>query len=150
MAQLVAPGGTAMTCNIEYNQLDPLLRAVQRLEGKPETGDTALGDADVSPFPGNINILVIDLTRYTATLSPTDGIIPEFVNPKYVDGSRTSFKSPTRLECMMQVRRPGCGQGCHAGCGGGEEVYGALGSGAFSWGGGGDALASLGTMGLCM
>uniref|UniRef100_A0A7S4B5V2 Uncharacterized protein n=2 Tax=Chrysotila carterae TaxID=13221 RepID=A0A7S4B5V2_CHRCT len=28
--------------------------------------------------------------------------MPEFVNPKYVDASRSSFKSPTRLECMMQ------------------------------------------------
>ena len=26
----------------------------------------------------------------------------EFVNPKYADGTRTAFKSPTRLECMMQ------------------------------------------------
>ena len=28
--------------------------------------------------------------------------MPEFVNPKYKDASRTAFKSPTRLECMMQ------------------------------------------------
>ena len=28
----------------------------------------------------------------------------EFVNPKYTDATRTAFKSPTRLECMMQVR----------------------------------------------
>ena len=28
----------------------------------------------------------------------------EFVNPKYVDSSKTAFKSATRLECMMQVR----------------------------------------------
>jgi hypothetical protein len=28
--------------------------------------------------------------------------VPEFVNPKYADVSRTTFKSPTRLECMMQ------------------------------------------------
>ena len=26
----------------------------------------------------------------------------EFVNPKYTDDSRTTFKKPTRLECMMQ------------------------------------------------
>lgn len=29
-------------------------------------------------------------------------MIPEFVNPKYADETRTLFKSPTRLECMMQ------------------------------------------------
>jgi UDP-sugar pyrophosphorylase len=28
--------------------------------------------------------------------------MPEFVNPKYTDGTKTAFKSPTRLECMMQ------------------------------------------------
>ncbi|CAE7248513.1 USP [Symbiodinium pilosum] len=28
--------------------------------------------------------------------------MPEFINPKYADATRTSFKSPTRLECMMQ------------------------------------------------
>ena len=26
----------------------------------------------------------------------------EFVNPKYTDGTRSAFKSATRLECMMQ------------------------------------------------
>ena len=26
----------------------------------------------------------------------------EFVNPKYTDGTRSDFKSATRLECMMQ------------------------------------------------
>ena len=28
--------------------------------------------------------------------------MPEFVNPKYADESRASFKAPARLECMMQ------------------------------------------------
>ena len=28
--------------------------------------------------------------------------MPEFVNPKYADASKTKFKKPTRLECMMQ------------------------------------------------
>jgi UDP-sugar pyrophosphorylase len=32
--------------------------------------------------------------------------VPEFVNPKYADAAKTKFKSPTRLECMMQV--PAC------------------------------------------
>eukprot|EP00965_Chrysotila_dentata_P154464 5103590-Pleurochrysis_carterae.AAC.2 len=30
--------------------------------------------------------------------------LDEFINPKYVDAARTAFKSPTRLECMMQAR----------------------------------------------
>lgn len=28
--------------------------------------------------------------------------MPEFVNPKYTDNTKTVFKKPTRLECMMQ------------------------------------------------
>lgn len=31
-----------------------------------------------------------------------EGVVVEFVNPKYKAGSRTDFKKPTRLECMMQ------------------------------------------------
>lgn len=31
-----------------------------------------------------------------------EGVVVEFVNPKYKPGSRTDFKKPTRLECMMQ------------------------------------------------
>ncbi len=30
------------------------------------------------------------------------GLVPEFVNPKYADAAKTKFKKPTRLECMMQ------------------------------------------------
>ena len=29
-------------------------------------------------------------------------VVIEFVNPKYKDDTRTEFKKPTRLECMMQ------------------------------------------------
>lgn len=32
----------------------------------------------------------------------TKGVITEFVNPKYADETKTKFKAPTRLECMMQ------------------------------------------------
>ena len=51
---------------------------------------------------GNINQLVLKLDSYVDTLQRTQGIIAEFVNPKYTDSSRTAFKSATRLECMMQ------------------------------------------------
>ena len=30
----------------------------------------------------------------------TGGLVPEFINPKYADETKTKFKSPTRLECM--------------------------------------------------
>lgn len=52
---------------------------------------------------GNINQLVLRLEPYVKQLQKTNGLIGEFVNPKYTDASRTAFKSATRLECMMQV-----------------------------------------------
>lgn len=39
----------------------------------------------------------------THILSCSTGLVPEFVNPKYSDDTRTAFNTPTRLECMMQV-----------------------------------------------
>lgn len=38
-----------------------------------------------SPFPGNINALVMRLDSYTAALHSTGGAVPEFVNPKFDD-----------------------------------------------------------------
>jgi len=55
-----------------------------------------------SPFPGNINQLVLKLSTYVEQLDCTGGNINEFVNPKYRDATKTAFKSSTRLECMMQ------------------------------------------------
>lgn len=88
--------GTSMTINVEYNQLDPLLRATTNPEGdvNDSTGH--------SPFPGNINQIVVKLSTYVEQLKVTKGVIAEFVNPKYRDATRTAFKKATRLECMMQ------------------------------------------------
>ena len=96
IAQLTHKDGSRMTINVEYNQLDPLLRATTSPEGdvNDETG--------FSPYPGNINQLIIKLEPYEKQLAKTGGAIDEFVNPKYKDDTKTTFKSPTRLECMMQ------------------------------------------------
>lgn len=48
---------------------------------------------------------MLKLSSYVPQLEATGGVISEFVNPKYKDASKTAFKSSTRLECMMQVRR---------------------------------------------
>ncbi|KAL8198015.1 hypothetical protein R6Q57_029934 [Mikania cordata] len=82
--------------NVEYNQLDPLLRATGHLDGDVncETG--------YSPYPGNINQLILELGPYIDEISKTGGAIKEFVNPKYKDSTKSTFKSSTRLECMMQ------------------------------------------------
>jgi len=97
IAKLTRSDGSSMTVNVEYNQLDPLLRA----SGYPD-GDANDPKTGYSPFPGNINQLVFALGPYCAQLGATGGGVAEFVNPKYKDASKSSFKSSTRLECMMQ------------------------------------------------
>ena len=98
IAQLTHADGRKMTINVEYNQLDPLLRASSS-DGSGDVNDPSTG---FSPYPGNINQLIVKLEPYEKQLSKTGGAIDEFVNPKYKDSSKTTFKSPTRLECMMQ------------------------------------------------
>lgn len=95
LARLVK-GETELTLNVEYNQLDPLLRATISPEGDVPN------EQGHSLFPGNINVLVIRLASYVRILERTRGIIAEFVNPKYADDAKTTFKKPTRLETMMQ------------------------------------------------
>ena len=88
----------SLVINVEYNQLDPLLRSQGDCKG-----DVADPSTGYSPFPGNANNLVIGLEAYAKTLRGEDqGVVLEFVNPKYKDETRTDFKKPTRLECMMQ------------------------------------------------
>lgn len=85
-----------LVINVEYNQLDSLLK-----EKWNPNGDVK-NDIGYSHFPGNTNTLVFKLPEYCANLDKTGGVIPEFVNPKYANEEKTVFKSPTRLECMMQ------------------------------------------------
>mmetsp|Transcript_21102 Transcript_21102/g.32201 ORF Transcript_21102/g.32201 Transcript_21102/m.32201 type:complete len:688 (+) Transcript_21102:85-2148(+) len=88
----------SLVINVEYNQLDPLLRT----QGDKQ-GDVADPITGFSPYPGNANNLVMELSSYATTLRGEDqGVVVEFVNPKYKDETRTEFKKPTRLECMMQ------------------------------------------------
>lgn len=89
--------GSSITINVEYNQLDPLLRATCNPDG--DVNDPVMRH---SPFPGNINQLVMKLGSYCDELHRHGGVISEFVNPKYADETRTAFKKSTRLECMMQ------------------------------------------------
>ncbi|KAK8947104.1 UDP-sugar pyrophosphorylase [Platanthera zijinensis] len=96
ITKLTHSDGRTMVINVEYNQLDPLLRATGHADGD------ANGETGYSPFPGNINQLILELGPYIEELTRTHGAISEFVNPKYKDSSKTSFKSSTRLECMMQ------------------------------------------------
>jgi len=88
--------GRKMVCNVEYNQLEPVMIAAGM------AGDVNEESSGYSKYPGSINELVYSLPQYVETLAITNGQIDEFINPKYTDGTRTAFKSPTRLECMMQ------------------------------------------------
>jgi UDP-sugar pyrophosphorylase len=96
LARLVKPGSPDLTLNVEYNHLDPLLRATVSPEG--DVPD----ERGFSRFPGNINLLVVRLAPYLRVLEASGGIIAEFVNPKFSDASRTTFKKPARLETLMQ------------------------------------------------
>jgi len=51
--------GRELTVNVEYNQLDPLLRTTVEFSN----GDVADATGH-SPFPGNINCLVLGSSRY--------------------------------------------------------------------------------------
>jgi len=95
ISKLKKSDGTCQVRNVEYNQLDPVLRATN---GKGDVADST-GN---SPFPGNTNNFVMSLPLYARKLAESEGVVPEFVNPKYADAEREKFKSPTRLECMMQ------------------------------------------------
>jgi len=87
-----------LVINVEYNQLDPLLKS----QGDRK-GDVADPTTGYSPYPGNANNIILELGAYARTLRGEDqGVVVEFVNPKYKDETRTEFKKPTRLECMMQ------------------------------------------------
>ena len=87
--------GNETVINVEYNQLDALLKAKWNPEGD------VVSDTGFSSFPGNTNTLVFKIPEYCASLEGSGGVIPEFVNPKYANADRTQFKAPTRLECMM-------------------------------------------------
>lgn len=62
--------GRSMVINVEYNQLDPLLRA----SGYPD-GDVN-NETGFSPFPGNINQVIFCQIKYAAFLLPLYNISP--------------------------------------------------------------------------
>jgi len=57
------------TVNVEYNQLDPLLRSTEEFKDGDVNDETGY-----SPFPGNINQLVFHLDSYNKVLERTHGM----------------------------------------------------------------------------
>ena len=96
ICQLINKNGKSYVQNVEYNLVDSLLK--DRYNGK---GDVP-NDKGLCDFPGNLNVIVFKLKPYLNIIEETKGLVPEFVNPKYADETRTKFKHPTRLECLMQ------------------------------------------------
>lgn len=78
ICRLEHQNGKVLTVNVEYNQLDPLLRSTTAYS----SGDIADPATGNSPFPGNINCLVFGIERYVKVLNDTQGVVSEFVNPK--------------------------------------------------------------------
>ena len=96
ICKLTKSDGSSITNNVEYNQLESLLKDKYNPKGDVPNKE------GLSDFPGNTNVLIFQLDVYLNALDKTGGLIPEFVNPKYADSAKTKFKSPTRLECLMQ------------------------------------------------
>ena len=96
LCKLTDKDGKISYANIEYNQLDSLFK--EKYNG---IGDIPNKDG-FCDFPGNLNVLVFNLKPHLNVISETKGLVPEFVNPKYVDETRKKFKAPTRLETLMQ------------------------------------------------
>eukprot|EP00923_Selenidium_pygospionis_P038893 GHVN01067714.1.p1 GENE.GHVN01067714.1~~GHVN01067714.1.p1 ORF type:complete len:259 (+),score=32.03 GHVN01067714.1:368-1144(+) len=95
ICKLLKPNGSEITFNVEYNQLDAMLK-------ESKFGGDVPNDKGLSHFPGNTNSLVVAFPRYHEILKESGGLVPEFINPKYKDASRTTFKSAAKLECMLQ------------------------------------------------
>ena len=51
----------------------------------------------------NNNRREIQLDIYLKALDKTKGLIPEFVNPKYADETKTKFKSPINI--MTKIKK---------------------------------------------
>ncbi|EUD68296.1 hypothetical protein C922_01316 [Plasmodium inui San Antonio 1] len=80
--------------NIEYNFLESILTG---------SGGQELVDEDgFSFFPGNTNCIMFQMRTYNELLKRTNGVVPEYVNPKYADQERKNFVRATRVESMMQ------------------------------------------------
>ncbi|KAL4157119.1 hypothetical protein PRNP1_006144 [Phytophthora ramorum] len=87
--------------NVEYHELDQFLRT--RAKAEFPDGDVNDPKTGFSPFPGNINGIVAALDSYVPVLEASKGFVPEVFNPKFrSSANKCAFKSPARLECMMQ------------------------------------------------
>ncbi|CAJ1014259.1 putative UTP--glucose-1-phosphate uridylyltransferase [Leishmania utingensis] len=90
-------GDPWLVANVEYNVFAEVSRTLSN-----DGGDEVGRPTDFSPFPGSINTLVLKLSSYADRLRESHGTVPEFINPKYSDETRRSFRNPARIESLMQ------------------------------------------------
>eukprot|EP00744_Colponema_vietnamica_P005831 GILI01008502.1.p1 GENE.GILI01008502.1~~GILI01008502.1.p1 ORF type:complete len:636 (+),score=185.99 GILI01008502.1:105-2012(+) len=89
--------GTQRCGNVEYNLFSPLYT-----KSSGNASEPLVAEGKYSVFPGSINTLVMNFPAYVAALHKDHGHVPEFINPKYTDATKTGFKSPARIESLMQ------------------------------------------------
>ncbi|ANQ08773.1 Uncharacterized protein PCOAH_00029880 [Plasmodium coatneyi] len=94
ICNLINTDGCKRVVNIEYNFLESILTG---------SGGQELVDEDgFSFFPGNTSSILFEMRTYNELLKRTNGVVPEYVNPKYADHERKHFVRAARVESMMQ------------------------------------------------
>jgi UDP-sugar pyrophosphorylase len=92
-------GYSELTVSVEHNQLEELL--VQTTLG----GDLE-DESGFSPYPGNINAIVLRVPEFAACTERTRGLVPEFVSPVQPesndDPNEEDFDCPVQLKCLLQ------------------------------------------------
>ena len=69
ICKLTAPGKPDLAINVEYNQIDALLKSSE----KYKDGDVDDDVTGLSPFPGSINELLFELESYQKLLDRSGG-----------------------------------------------------------------------------
>ena len=72
ICKLTKSDGTSITNNVEYNQLEALLKEKYNPQGDVPNKD------GISDFPGNTNVLIFQLDIYLKALEKTKGLFTFF------------------------------------------------------------------------
>ncbi|SCM23246.1 UTP--glucose-1-phosphate uridylyltransferase, putative [Plasmodium chabaudi adami] len=94
ICKLTNSGKTIDVVNIEYTIFESILKNLSKKDVVDKDG--------CSLYSGNTNSLIFEIQKYNEILKQTNGIVPEYINPKYSDDNKQNFVSPARIECMMQ------------------------------------------------
>ncbi|KRX04897.1 hypothetical protein PPERSA_06531 [Pseudocohnilembus persalinus] len=94
-----------LTIVVEYNELEQIFQGQQNKNCQKSIKNQDISEPvdknGFSRLPGNTNTILIKLNEYFEILEETQGIVPEFINPKFKDDQKLIFSSPARLETKM-------------------------------------------------